>query len=344
MSFVYLIFLVAFVAASTSMPFIRRAGEQFGFVAQPAARKIHKTPIPQIGGIAMWAGALLALLLFFGDRYRINELVGILSSATLVAMLGAWDDRRAIRPMFKLAGQIIAAIILIVAGVQVSFLNYEWLNWLVTIFWIVGISNAMNLIDNMDGLSAGIAAVASSFFLLMAVQSGQYLVGSLSAALLGATLGFLIYNFNPASIFMGDSGSLFLGVMLATVGIKLRFPANTDFITWMVPVIVLGLPIFDTTLVTLSRLRRGISPFTPGKDHVSHRLVRLGFSQKETVMGLYLIGGVLGMIAMLVVQAESIAAYSILGLVLIAGITALFKLEQVPLDQPLAQQNKDIDA
>jgi hypothetical protein len=147
------------------------------------------------------------------------------------------------------------------------------------------------------GLSAGIAAVTTSFILLLALTNGQFLVSALAAALLGACLGFLRYNFPPARIFMGDVGSLFLGFLLAVMGIQLRFPENSNFVTWMVPVFLLGLPIFDMTLVVVSRLRRGLSPNTAGRDHTSHRLVRLGFSSREAVLILYLFSGILGMMA-----------------------------------------------
>jgi UDP-GlcNAc:undecaprenyl-phosphate GlcNAc-1-phosphate transferase len=155
----------------------------------------------------------------------------------------------------------------------------------------------------------------------------------LSAALLGASVGFLVYNFNPASIFMGDTGSLFLGFMLAALGIKLRFPGNTDVVTWMVPVIVLGVPIFDTALVVFSRLRRGLHPVTPGKDHTSHRLVRMGFTQREAVMALYLVGGMLGMIGVFVAQADLVEAYLFGGTVFLAALYGIWRLEKVPLDQ-----------
>jgi UDP-GlcNAc:undecaprenyl-phosphate GlcNAc-1-phosphate transferase len=240
------------------------------------------------------------------------------------------------RPTFKLAGQIIGAIILIVTGVQVQFLPSDPLNWLVTVVWVVGLTNAINFLDNMDGLSGGIAAIASAFFLLMAVQNGQYLVGGLSAALLGASVGFLVYNFNPASIFMGDTGSLFLGFMLASLGIKLRFPGNSDTITWMVPVIILGVPIFDMTLVVISRLRRGLHPVTAGKDHTSHRLVRMGFTQREAVMLLYLMGGMLGMVAVFVTQSDWVEAYLLGGSVFLAAIWGIWRLEKVPLESQTA--------
>ncbi|MEM7033551.1 MAG: MraY family glycosyltransferase [Chloroflexota bacterium] len=343
MSSVYLIFLFALILAVIGMPLVKQAGERFGFIAHPSGRKIHQTPIPQIGGIAMVIAALVSIAIF-GQNYNVPQVVGILASASWVSLVGAWDDRQDLSPLIKLAGQIIGAALLIVAGVEVTFLPYTWMNWGVTIFWVLFVTNAINFLDNMDGLSGGITAVAAAFFMLMAIQSGQYLVASLSAALLGVSLGFLVYNFNPASIFMGDSGSLFLGLMLAAVGIKLRFPSNSAFITWMVPVIVLGVPIFDTVLVTFSRLRRRISPATAGTDHVSHRLVRMGYSRREAVLLLYLAGGVLGIVAQLVVQSDRFSAYSILVLVALSGLFGLWSLEQVQIDQfPQERKTKDVE-
>lgn len=332
MSTLILIFASALLFAISAMPGAKWLALKFGFIDQPAARKVHVTPVPRFGGIAMY-GAVVVALLVFRERYRFDQLVSILLGATWVSFLGIWDDRWGMRPMLKLVGQIVGAVILIVTGVQVQFLSSEILNWMVTAFWVVGLTNAINLLDNMDGLSGGITAIASAFFLLMAVQNGQYLVGGLSAALLGASVGFLVYNFNPASIFMGDTGSLFLGFMLAALGIKLRFPSNTDTITWMVPVIVLAVPIFDTTLVTFSRIRRGLHPMTPGKDHTSHRLVRMGFTQREAVMLLYLMGGMLGMVAVFVTQADLVEAYLLGGAVFVAAVWGMWRLEKVPIDR-----------
>jgi UDP-GlcNAc:undecaprenyl-phosphate GlcNAc-1-phosphate transferase len=184
-------------------------------------------------------------------------------------------------------------------------------NYAITLLWLLGITNAINFLDNMDGLSAGISAVIASFILLFALVNGQFLVGALSAGLLGACIGFLRFNFPPARIFMGDVGSLFLGFLLAVMGIQLRFPENSNFVTWMVPVFLFGLPIFDMTLVVISRLRRRLSPNTPGKDHTSHRLVRMGFSSREAVLILYLVCGILGMMAMFITQATVFEGYTV---------------------------------
>jgi UDP-GlcNAc:undecaprenyl-phosphate GlcNAc-1-phosphate transferase len=328
MTTILLIFISALVFAVGGTPLARWLAVQLDIVAQPSPRKIHQTPMPLLGGAAIYAAFVLALLLF-EERFRIPQLISILLGATWVSFLGVWDDRRGLRPLLKLLGQVVAAGILIATGIAVTAFSFPWFNLAVTILWIVGITNAMNLLDNMDGLAGGIGAVASAFFLLLAALSGQYLVGGLSAALLGACLGFLVYNFNPASIFMGDTGSLFLGFVLAAVGIKLRFPANTPLITWMVPVLVLGIPILDTTLVTFSRIKRGVNPFTGGKDHISHRLVSLGLTQREAVMVLCLASGALGMIAILVTNASLTEAYGLIVAVALIGAAAIWKLEQV---------------
>jgi UDP-GlcNAc:undecaprenyl-phosphate GlcNAc-1-phosphate transferase len=325
-----LIFAAALTFAVAGTPVARRLALRTGTLDYPQARKIHVAPMPLLGGAAIYIAFILALLLF-GDRFYISQAVGIFLGATITSFFGVWDDRGRVHPLLKLAvGQPLAAFILWASGVRVTFLPHPALNLAVTVLWVVGISSALNLLDNMDGLSGGVGAIAAAFFLLLAAMSGQYLVGSLAAALLGACVGFLYYNFNPASIFMGDGGSLFLGFVLAAVGIKLRFPSNVPQVTWMIPVLVLGLPIFDTTLVVVSRLRRGLNPLThPGKDHISHRLVAMGWSQREAVLGLYLACCALGVLAMFLTQAGLAEAYVVGGAVTLAGLIGLWKLEQV---------------
>jgi UDP-GlcNAc:undecaprenyl-phosphate GlcNAc-1-phosphate transferase len=328
----YLLILVsALVIALGTMPLVRRAAVRWGFIAIPSSRRVHTRPTPLLGGVAIYLGCIAALLAF-GDRFYVPQLVGMLVGASLVSFLGIWDDREGLRPLFKLLGQVIAAGILYLTGIQVGFLRQPVLNLAATMLWVVGITNALNLLDNMDGLSGGVATVACIFFMLLAVMSGQYLVASLAAALVGACLGFLYYNFNPASIFMGDTGSLFIGFTLAALGIKLRFPDNVDFVTWMIPVVVLGLPIFDTALVVASRLRRGLNPLTtPGKDHVSHRLVLMGATQREAVLMLYLVCCALGVVAMFLTQATVLEGYFIGVLLIVVALFSLWRLERINL-------------
>ena len=254
-----LILLAALVLVIGVTPLAQRVARRVGMVDKPNARKQHTVPTPLLGGAAIFIAVILALLLL-GDRFYVNQVAGIALGATLVSFLGLWDDRRGLSPWVKLAGQFLAATVLVITDVRISVLPWEWVNIAATLLWVVFITNAMNLLDNMDGLSAGVAAIAAVFFLLFAAISKQYLVGALAAALVGACVGFLFYNLNPASIFMGDTGSLFLGFTLAAVGIKLRFPDSSAFVTWMVPVLVLALPMFDTSLVIISRLRAAPEP------------------------------------------------------------------------------------
>lgn len=307
----------ALLLAVGAVPVMRRVALQTGTVDKPSARKIHSSPAPLLGGVAIYL-AFILVLIFFGDRDYVNQTVGIFIGATLMSFMGVLDDRWGLGSYVKLFGQILAAGILVYSGVQVQLFG-GWLDILITVVWVVGITNALNLLDNMDGLSGGVAMIAALFFTLLAALSDQYLVGALAAALAGACAGFLIYNWNPAHIFMGDAGSLFLGFMLAAVAIKLRFPSNSTVVTWMIPLLVLGLPIFDTSLVFVSRLRRGKNPLTtPGKDHISHRLAFLLGSRREAVLVCYLICCAFGLAAVFVSQATFgeafVVAFAIFGL------------------------------
>jgi UDP-GlcNAc:undecaprenyl-phosphate GlcNAc-1-phosphate transferase len=330
-----IVFVGVLLLAVIGTPVARKLGLRLDAVDQPdASRKVHTVPTPRLGGIAIFISTLIAALLLRG---AFNELSGILVGATLVSFLGFWDDRFSLGAGVKLTGQLVAAGLLVLSGVTITALPYQWLDLLVTVLWVVGITNAFNLLDNMDGLSAGIAAIGAAHFAIMCAFSGQYLVGTLAVAVMAACLGFLVYNWNPATIFMGDSGSLFLGFMLASLGIKLRFPDNVPFVTWMIPILVLGVPIFDTTLVTVSRLRRGLNPLTtPGMDHTSHRLSYAGFSRRESVFLLYITAFVLGLLAVFVTQATIFEGYLVGGIVLVSGIVALWRFESPPFWPPRA--------
>lgn len=321
-----LIFFTALIFSVLATPLVRRLALRTGIVDAPASRKIQVVPVPLLGGAAIYAAFVMALI-FFGDRFYVRELVGIILGATLVSLFGLADDRWGLNAYLKLGGQALAGAVLILGGTQVRLFPVEWLNWALTLLWVVGMTNALNLLDNMDGLSAGVTTVAAAFFLLLAAISGQYLVGAMAAALIGACIGFLRYNLNPATIFMGDAGALFLGFLLAALAIKLRFPSNVPWVTWLVPVCVLALPLFDTTLVFVSRLRRGRNPLTtPGKDHLSHRLHALGLTRREAVLVCYLLGCGAGMVAVYISQARAPDAYvaaGMLALSTLAGITWL---------------------
>jgi UDP-GlcNAc:undecaprenyl-phosphate GlcNAc-1-phosphate transferase len=326
MNTVIAIFLMALSITALSIPWVRRLAIRMGFVDSPAQRKLHSTPMPLMGGVAIFGGAVIAVIAFVPQFP--NTVSGVLLALTMVAFIGLLDDRFDLPAWTKLAAQFIGFLILAFFDIRVKLPLPEIVNYAITFLWLAGISNAINFLDNMDGLSAGVSSVAAAFIMLLGLQNDQFLVAGLAAAVLGATIGFLRFNFKPAQIFMGDAGALFLGFLLALLGLQLRFPANSSFVTWMVPVFILALPIFDTTLVVVSRLRRGVSPNTAGKDHLSHRLVQRGFSQRETVLLLYLLTGAGGMVAVFITEATILEGYLIFGTVLLLGGIAIWQLDK----------------
>lgn len=275
---------------------------------RPDPRKLHSAATPLLGGLAIYVAILLSMGLFLpGNVWR--EAAAVLGGATLLLVTGVLDDRGFLHPQVKLMGMMpLAALILVWDGIRVtswplsSYLP-DWahgpVSLILTIFWIVGITAAFSILDHMDGLCAGVAAIASGFFLLLGLLQEEVLVSSLAAAVLGGALGFLKWNFKPARIFMGDGGAMFLGFMLATLGIKIGF-GNVET-NWAVPTLILGVPVFDTALIIISRLRRGLLPFSsPGKDHTAHRLANLGLGQKGAVLSLYASGLVFGLTALII--------------------------------------------
>jgi UDP-GlcNAc:undecaprenyl-phosphate GlcNAc-1-phosphate transferase len=324
---------MALTLTAFSTPLVRRFSIWIGFVDVPASRKLHNEPMPLMGGVAIFGGAIITLLALFSSlpkslNISAPQVVGMLLASGVVALVGLIDDRRNLPATAKLAGQMVGFLILVYFGIQVRLPIPLWLNLAVTFLWLAGISNAINFLDNMDGLSAGISGVIASFILLFAIFNEQYLVASVAAAILGACMGFLRYNFHPAKIFMGDAGALFLGFLLAVLGLQLRFPNNVNAVTWMVPVFILGIPIVDTSLVVVSRLRRRVNPFTTaGKDHISHRLVELGFSQREAGLILYLFTGAFGMIGLFVAYANITEAYIVGTTVALIGSAVIWRLE-----------------
>lgn len=279
----------ALMAALLGTPVARRVALRLGVLDLPAPRKLHADPVPYLGGLAIVAGFLAAvgLTALSGELGPyLGQLSVVLAGGLVVASLGLWDDVRVSRAWVRLGVETAVAVGLYLSGVRVTLLRSSPADVVLTIGWIVGITNALNLMDNMDGLSAGVSAIAAGAFFLLASLSGQYLVASLAAAICGGALGFLWYNRPPARIFMGDTGSLFLGFLLAVLGVKLRF-ADSQRFSFLVPLAVLAIPCLDTLLVTVSRLRRGVSPMTAGRDHVSHRLVRLGIPSRATVGLIY---------------------------------------------------------
>ena len=273
---------------------------------QPGPRKLHSRPTPVLGGLAIYVAFLLSIGLFLPGAFW-REAAAVLAGATLLLLTGILDDLGRLHPQVKLMGIMpLAALILALSGIRIAswpFSSYlpesahGPLSLIVTVFWVVGVTAAFSILDHMDGLCAGVAAIASAFFLLFGFLQDDVLVSSLAAAVLGGALGFLKWNFKPARVFMGDGGAMFLGFMLATLGLKTT--SGGQGYNWVVPVFVLGVPIFDTALIIISRLRRGLLPFSsPGKDHTAHRLADLGLGQRKAVLSLYIVGWAFGLIAL----------------------------------------------
>ncbi|MCY4061685.1 MAG: MraY family glycosyltransferase [Chloroflexi bacterium] len=307
------IMIVGFGAALCLTPLTRQIAMRLGVTAAPNKRNIHSQHVPLMGGAAIYVAFVLSVLLFSPPDHLI-ELGAIVAGTTLLALIGYLDDRRHLNPRVRLLVMTIAAAVAALAGVQIRYFGNALIDIPLTLFWIVALINAVNWIDNMDGLAAGTAAITSGFFLLLALAQGQILVSMLAAAIFGSAVGFLIYNFNPSSTFMGDMGAYTLGFVLAILAIKLKFAAQPLNVTWMTPVFVLALPIVDINLAIVTRLLERRPLMLAAKDHVSHRLLSLGLTQRQTLALLYLFSFGYGLVAVGISQAEPDQALALGGL------------------------------
>jgi UDP-GlcNAc:undecaprenyl-phosphate GlcNAc-1-phosphate transferase len=320
---------------------VRRFALHYGIVDQPNSRKLHQSPMPLLGGFAIYCGTVLAVIFSLDGQPR-GQILGILGAGTLLLITGIFDDRGLLHHQIKLFGSMpLAAVTLVVLGVRFHVVS-DLIPGSVggnadiafTLLWVVGITAAFSIFDHMDGLVSGVAAISSFFFALLAILNGQVLVATLGTAVFGASLGFLRWNFKPARIFMGDGGAMFLGFMLATLGLKLRLAQAPKSIAWMIPFLVLAVPIFDTTLVTISRSRRGLVPFaSPGKDHTAHRLANLHLGQRGAVLVLYGVGLLFGILA-LVLSRVSLHWPLAFGVALaLSGLAVVVLLENLPYER-----------
>ena len=327
-------FTIAFAISLAATPFVITLAHKIGAVDVPdSQRRVHKKPIPRLGGLAIFYGFLVALLCFA----RIDQqLRGILIGALIIVGIGIIDDVKQLRALIKLAAQILAAVIVVFHNVRItaisvpSFISESGILHLgvfsipITIAWIVIVTNAVNLIDGLDGLAVGISSIASFSLFFIAILGGEQNVAIISAALAGGCLGFLPYNFNPAKIFMGHTGSQFLGFMLSAICIQGLFKGYV-IISFIIPLLILGLPLFDTIFAILRRAWNHKPIMGADRGHLHHRLLDSGFSQKQTVAILYVIASILGISAVLVLER---GAYVACMLILIAVSIAfgLYKL------------------
>ncbi|MGE4548504.1 MAG: MraY family glycosyltransferase [Intestinibacillus sp.] len=321
-------FAAAGVLAYILTPFVKRFAHKVGAIDVPKdGRRMHKVPIPRMGGLAIFLAFLCAMLIFADFN---EQLLSILLGAAIIVVLGIFDDIMALGAKLKFAVQIVAAAIPVCAGglkiemftnlnpfSDVPYFNLGIFAIPVTIIWIVGITNAVNLIDGLDGLAVGVSSIASLTMLAVGLLTNDLAVAVTMASLTGACIGFMPYNLNPAKIFMGDTGSTFLGFVLATMSIQGMFKFYA-VISFAVPFLILGLPIFDTAFAITRRVLSGRSPMSPDRGHVHHRLMDMGFNQKQSVAILYAISGTLGLAAVVLTSRGEIKAMMLVLAVIIA--------------------------
>ncbi len=298
------VLVVGFAAAMGLTPLSRQIAMRLGVVDKPNQRKIHTDHKPLMGGLAIYLGFALALLLFSPPRHVV-QLGAVLAGATLLATVGLLDDRYNLGVRMRMAAMTAAAFGVVAAGIHIPLTGFAPLDYAITVVWIVAITNALNFLDNMDGLSAGLAAISAFFFLLIALIQALSLVSILAAALFGSAVGFLVYNFNPASTFMGDMGALVLGFVLSVLAIKVDYILPPLDAHWFVPILALMVPIFDINLVVFTRLYERRSPWEAGKDHTSHRLLSLGLSQRHVLAVMYAAAVFFGLVALALTEVPA---------------------------------------
>lgn len=322
-------FVIAFIFTFATTPLVRRFAYKIGAVDVPRdKRRVHKRPTPRIGGLAIIFGFLVAIISFNDDWSR--EFVSVLIGAGILGILGVIDDCKNLDAKLKFVVQILASLIVVLYGdIRISVISNpnvfseapfvllpQWLSITVTVLWIVFMTNAVNFIDGLDGLAAGVSAIMSMSLVFIAITYHEYGIALMGLALMGSCFGFLPFNFNPAKIFMGDTGSMFLGYMLSVLSVQGMFKSYA-VISFAVPIIMLGLPLFDAMFAMLRRILTGKNPMSADRGHLHHRLYDMGFSQKQTVFILYAISGVLGITSILLAEQRFLRAMLLLICVLI---------------------------
>jgi len=336
-----LTFAIALVISLTVAVPVRRLALRLGMVDLPGPRKIHLEPVPLLGGISIYAAVVLALLV--GNRGEtLRPIAGIMIAATLLLIIGTLDDRGLLHHQVKLfLGFPAAGLILLASGTRAQVFSTlvagrlgAIADAILTVFWTTAITASFSILDYMDGLCAGVAGIASFFIAILAMLNGQVLVGTLAAALVGAALGFLRWNFSPARMFMGDGGAMFLGFLVAALLLKLRVSAASQTAAWLAVVLIVGVPILDTTLVSVSRLGRRLIPFmSPGKDHTGHRLANCGLGTRGSVLLIYAAGAGFGLLALVCVRLAPGQVAPLGAVAALALVGAIAVLEQLPFER-----------
>lgn len=321
-------FLLCFLTAAAVTPLVKNFAIKIGATDKPNQRKVHQKVMPRLGGLAIYISFLAGFIFLQPNS---PYLIPILLGSFVIIVTGFLDDMLELSAKWKLLGQILAAGIVVAGGVQVNFINLPFdgvlnLGWFaipLTLLWIVGITNAINLIDGLDGLAAGVSSIVLATLAGIAFMMGNMFVVALALILMGSTLGFLIYNFNPAKIFMGDTGALFLGFMISVISL-LGFK-NVTLFSLLIPVIILGVPISDTLFAIIRRLVNKKPLSAPDKSHLHHCLLRLGYSHKKTVLIIYAMSSLFGLAAIMLTQSTLWGTLIIITL-LIIGIELLVEM------------------
>ena len=339
-----LAFMIALGVALFLTPVVISFARRTGALDAPDARKVHVRPIPRIGGIGIYAAFMVSVLVQMSisdfSPEIMTSLWGLLAGGTIIVAIGIIDDYRDLPAKVKLLGQILAACVLVIGfDVRIDvitdplgdFIYLEYFAIPATIFWVVGLTNTVNLIDGLDGLAAGVSSIAAVTIFLVAMEEGIPFVAMITAALAGAAIGFLYYNFNPARIFMGDTGSMFLGFMLAGISV-IGAVKSAATIALIVPILALGLPILDTTFAIVRRARNHRPIFKPDKGHLHHRLLAHGFTQKQAVLLMYVVSALFGLCALALTAVSTQAALLIIIIVAAAVFIGARKLGILRLD------------
>ena len=310
-------------------PLAIKAAIRFQLIDHPnsSPHKIHEHPMPKGGGVAI--GFTIVSINLISGNMQSGTIRAILLSAAIIFLFGIWDDARRLAPRWKLVGQLLATIILISQGVYIHMLgNMTALNIVLTLVWTIGITNAFNLVDSMDGLVVGLAAIAAAFFMLVTVDAGQTSLSLLSAIILGSSIGMMYFNALPARTFLGDSGAQFLGFVLAALAIAYTPPGLPQPSSWFVPILLLSVPIFDTSLVTLSRLMQRKAVYQAGLDHTYHRLINLGWPSSRAVLSMHLCAVISGCLAFVALPMPPLWANAVFAGALLTGLFLFFWLEK----------------
>jgi len=305
----FFLFVISYVLVGLLTPLMRKIALAQGVLDRPnSAHKSHKNPVPYLGGVAIIIGVVIvSYIALISNKFTWSNFwlaTSVLGPAIVMGLVGLWDDLKSLNPLPRFIGQSIAgvvvAVILILNDNIGNPTGITALDAVITIIWIVGICNSINFFDNLDGGAAGTVAITAISLAYLAITGDQYLIAALSIVVAGSTLGFLIWNRAPARIYMGDAGALFLGLLIATLTVRFNPSTDKTVISFAIPVLLLAIPILDTTVAVFSRLRRKVSPFQGGQDHLSHRLVRYGLSRRVSAIVLWLVSVFYGLFAVLI--------------------------------------------